>query len=280
LPASGTTFPVGTTTVTCTATDAQQRVSSCSLTVAVATPPRLRATKFVAFGDSITAGQDGQNSVTSLTPGVLTFVRSIFLLGFEYPTVLRASLQARYSLQIDSITVINQGNSGEAAGDAATFSRFTSAISGSQAVLLMEGSNDLYNGYRDSAVVDAGFAGIQRMVRAAKTAGLVPFLATVPPMNAVACTPLCRGFAAPLVPGFDDRIRALAQSENVPLVDVYKAFNGDMTLLSQDGLHPNASGYARIADTFFQSIKGTLEQPTTLTGAPASGQTIEPFSGY
>src|SRR5205823_733642 len=56
-PASGTPFSVGTTTVTCTARDARQQAASCSFGVAVAGPPRISATKFVAFGDSITAGQ-------------------------------------------------------------------------------------------------------------------------------------------------------------------------------------------------------------------------------
>lgn len=266
-PASGSTFPLGNTAVACTATDAQQRVSTCSLTVAVASPPRIALTRFVAFGDSITAGDDGQNSLTTDTGGVLQFVQSVILFGFEYPSVLRTSLKARYTTQTDAIAVLNAGNPGESAGSAATLARFSSVTSGFQVVLLMEGSNDLGTAYTSgSTFSDAAITGLQSMLRRAKTAGLRPYLATVPPMNPNACTPICRGRAAGLVNPFNDRVRSLALSEGVTLVDVNQGFNGDLTLLSQDGLHPNAGGYERIADTFFQSIKSTLEQTTTLSG--------------
>ena len=263
-PASGSTFPLGSTTVSWTATDAQQRASTCTLTVTVTAPPRIRRTKVVAFGDSITLGQDGQDSLTVRSPGPLTFLKSVYLSGREYPTVLLAALQARYTLQAGALVMTNQGLSAEPAGDPTTLTRFTSAISGTQVVLILEGSNDLYNGFRDSLTVEAGLTCLQRMVRAAKAAGVVALLATVPPMNPTGCTPACRGFSAALVPAFNDRIRLLAATENVTLVDVYKEFNGDLTLISPDGLHPNAAGYERIASAFFQSIKGTLEQPATV----------------
>ena len=269
-PVSGSTFPLGTTAVTCRATDAQQRASTCNLTVSVTTPAKITLTRFVSFGDSITAGQDGQNSLTSDIGGVLRFDQSIFLAGFEYPTVLAASLKARYAPQAAAIVVSNAGLSAESAGAAATLTRFTNAIAGFQVVLLMEGSNDLYTAASrggTSADADAGIAGLQSMVRRAKTAGVRPYLATVPPMNPNACTPICRGFAAGLVPAFNDRIRTLASAEGVTLVDVNKDFNGDFSLLSSDGLHPNASGFERMADSFFQRIKATLEQTSTALSA-------------
>jgi lysophospholipase L1-like esterase len=65
-----------------------------------------------------------------------------------------------------------------------------------------------------------------------------------------------------IVPSYDDLIRALATSENVPLADVYAAFGSDApTLIGFDGLHPNSSGYQRIADTFLTAIKSSLETP-------------------
>ena len=263
-PVSGSTFPLGTTAVTCTATDAQQRVSTCSLTVAVARPPQLSVSRFVAFGDSITAGEDGQNSITSEVGGLLQFDQSIILFGFEYPSVLRTALQARYTEQAGAIAVLNAGSPGESAGSAATLARFSSSIAGFQVVLLLEGSNDLSNAYSGgSAFTDAAITGLQSMVRRAKTAGVRPYLATVPPMNPNACTPICRGRAAGLVNPFNDRIRALAVAEGATLVDVNQGFNGDLTLLSSDGLHPAAGGYDRIADAFFQRIKATLEPTST-----------------
>ena len=272
-PASGTTFPIGSTTISCTAIDAQQRSSSCSLTVAVSVPPRLRLTKFVAFGDSITYGEDGTYAITAESNGFIRFLRSVLLSNRDYPTVLRNSLVGRYALQADSIAVLNRGEPGEAASDPvgspSAVSRFSSVLPGQQVVLLMEGSNDVNAGVGDSKVIDAALINLQKMLRAAKAANVVAFIATIPPMNPTSqCIPSCRGGGASLVPSFDDRIRQLATSEGVTLVDVYKAFNGDLTLLSTDGLHPNASGYERIADAFSQSIKATLEVSTTLTGLP------------
>src|SRR5262245_47794 len=58
-PASGSLFPVGSTTVTCTATDAQQRTDRCTFPIVVTAPPRLATTRFLAFGDSITWGENG-----------------------------------------------------------------------------------------------------------------------------------------------------------------------------------------------------------------------------
>ena len=40
----------------------------------------------------------------------------------------------------------------------------------------------------------------------------------------------------------------------------------NLSLLSVDGLHPNAAGFERIAQTFFTTLRGTLEvAPPTLT---------------
>jgi len=77
-------------------------------------------------------------------------------------------------------------------------------------------------------------------------------------MNPAACSPVCRGLAWSLVSGFNDNVRGLAASEAVPLVDVYQGFAGNLALVGPDGLHPSADGYAKIADLFLTTIKGTL----------------------
>jgi lysophospholipase L1-like esterase len=142
--------------------------------------------------------------------------------------------------------------------------RFISVIQGQQVVLLMEGSNDVNAGIKDSTVLNDTLFNLQRMLRAAKSAGVMPFIATIPPMTGSG-----RGVGASLVSGFNDRVRLLASAEGVTLVDVHNAFGGDLSLIGADGLHLNQSGYQRVADTFLESIEATLEQAPALT--PSSG---------
>src|SRR5262245_65857531 len=70
-PQSGGLFPVGMTTVMCTATDTRQRTDSCSFGVTVQRPAVIAATKFMAFGDSITAGEDGRRRLPMWPPPAL-----------------------------------------------------------------------------------------------------------------------------------------------------------------------------------------------------------------
>jgi len=97
-------------------------------------------------------------------------------------------------------------------------------------------------------------------------------LATLPPQNPDGSDPLDRGVEASSVAPFNDQVRALAASKGIPLVDVYQAFNGQLSLIGSDGLHPTAAGYHLIADTFFAAIKQNLE-------APATPQAARPFQG-
>ena len=261
-PAAGSTFSVGQKTVTCAATDALQRTDSCSFLVTVLMPPKLSTTSFLAFGDSMTAGEDGQNS-TAASASVMSsrFHRMVlFPFGQRYPQELQQLLAGRYKTQ--SPTVDNQGSPGEAASDSAALRRFTSLTASRKysVALIMEGTNDLYD--RDDRIFPFAIDGLRSMIRDAKGKGLRPYLATIPPMNPTACVPVCRGLAWSLVSGFNDGVRTLATTEGVTLVDVYQGFGGNLGLLGPDGLHPSADGYARIADLFFTAIKQTLETPS------------------
>jgi len=260
-PASGSTFPLGTSTVTCTATDEVKRTSTCTFTVQVIGPPMLQVTSFLAFGDSITYGENGANFVLT----GLTKIRPQVQLPTPdtYPGALQARLIARYTAQRP--TVFNAGLRGEKVTDPGTFSRFHSFTSTGfyNAVLLMEGANDVGNTSIQSII-----GGLGRMVDDAKGRGMRVLLATIPPQDPLGCCPR-RGNEAPIVPGFNDQVRLLAAQKGIPLVDVYQAFNGDLSLLSPDGLHPNATGYHLIADVFFASIRQTLEVPSSSSAAAA-----------
>lgn len=263
-PASGSVFPVGVTAVTCTATDHINRASSCSFSVTVAGPPHLTLTRFVAFGDSITWGEDGTNAETILSVGRLRPFAQ-FPTPDTYPGALQISLSQRYTAQ--SPQVANQGLRNEAVTNPATFPRFLSVTPSSQydVVLLMEGANDL-----GSASSQAITAGLGQMIDSAQSRGLKVMLATLTPQNPNGF----RGGNAGLVASFNDQVRMLAISKGVTLVDVYAAFGGDLSLISSsDGLHPTAAGYHRIADTFFAKITQTLEgpAPAASSASPARG---------
>ena len=154
----------------------------------------------------------------------------------------------------------NGGNSGETVTGPATFPRFVRATSSSvyDVVLLMEGANDLAN----NDVPDV-IAGLGQMINDARSRRMQVFLATIPPENPLGFDPMDRGLEAGAVAPFNDQVKGLAALKGVPLVDVYQAFGGDLTLIGNDGLHPTAAGYHLIADTFLASIRQTLELPTT-----------------
>ena len=260
-PSPGSSFGQGTTTVNCTATDARSRVGACSFAVTVNYPPKLSATKFVAFGDSITWGENGQAVARTLG---MSLVRPRVQLPYPdtYPGALQIDLVGRYTLQ--SPTVANDGHPGQNLLDPVTLPEFEQQIAGSDSVLIMMGSNDLNE--RDAAIEPAMIAQYGSMIDYARSRGIKPVIATLPPMNPAGCCPLDRALGAALVAPFDDQIRTFAASKNVPLADVYNAFNGDLTLIGPDGLHPTADGYHLIAQTFFKTIQVNLEvAPATAT---------------
>jgi lysophospholipase L1-like esterase len=246
-------------------TDAVKRTSACTFTVTVNPPPFLQATatSFLAFGDSITWGEDGTIAATSSTGRARLFVQ--LPTPETYPGALQADLTARYTAQAP--TVQNGGKPGEAVTDSSTFPRFVSYTSTGQynVVLLMEGANDLAN--QDNSSV---MAGLGQMIDDARGRGMHVFLATIPPENPSGCCP-DRGVEAPLVAPFNDQVRSLAASKGIPLVDVYQAFGGDLSLLGFDGLHPTPAGYQLMASTFFTSIKQNLEVPPE---APTSARPL------
>jgi lysophospholipase L1-like esterase len=241
------------------ATDALQRTDVCSFVITVRPPPMLATTSFAAFGDSITSGEDGMNVPTTLAERF--YPRRLLPDTQTYPGVLQQNLTDKYRTQ--SPAVANKGFPGEAVTDPGTFSRFVGLTSSRQyqAVLIMEGSNDLMLGTRDSSVLPLAIEGLRQMLRDAKSRGIRPYLATIPPINPEGSRG--RFWGADLVPGFNAGIRAVAAAEGVTLVDVHDGFAGNLALLGPDGLHPNVAGYARIADVFFGAIQATLEISAT-----------------
>lgn len=243
---AATVFPVGTTTVTCTATDAWERTATCSLRVQVLPPPVIRYAKYLAFGDSLTAGE------VSPAPGI-----RILSPTDAYPYRLQLLLQSRYRTQ--AILVVNDGVPGEAATEGG-LERFSGELLTHRpdVVLIMEGTNDLITRSPDRVV-----AALDGLVRDALERGFVPVIATIPPAQ-----PRRRDPAA--IAALNDLIRDLARRRQVTLVDVYAAM--DLSMIGQDGLHPTPYGYEVMAQTFFQVLQAAFEVPSA-TGSTPRGWT-------
>ena len=251
-PASGTTFPIGDTLVSCTATDALSRTASCSFAVRLTKNPSLSKTRFLAFGDSMTAGEvTFPSGVTAL--GVPSF-SLVQVISAAYPTVLAKQLQAAYPAQQDNIAVANYGLGGEPAARARD--RFIAALGvvRPDAVLLMEGANDIHLG-EDGAASTAA-SEIRAMASEARRRGMRVFIATIPPSR-----PGGNRTTLPvLVADYNARMRDVARSEGAVLVDVFSALATSVTTyIGVDGLHPNEAGYAKMAETFFNAIRADLE---------------------
>jgi hypothetical protein len=99
-------------------------------------PPRLSRTRFMAFGDSFTAGE--VTNPATAAPGTIT--RLIVVPSASYPSVLQSRLQSTYTSQSSSISVTNAGEPGERILDGAQ--RFPGVYDASrpEVVLLQEGA--------------------------------------------------------------------------------------------------------------------------------------------
>jgi lysophospholipase L1-like esterase len=249
-------------------------LASCSKTPAAPSrTPQLNATRFVAFGDSITAGVlatscpiGGGVNCAAPAPTPMGVMRRKYELqglftGLEaspssYPRLLESLLAARYTTQTPSIS--NEGVPGEFVADGRTRLPATLAAS-PQVLLLQEGANDMN---QPGPQVDTLVDDLRAMVREGRARGMIVIVGTLLPQRPNACRgyDFCDGRNDTIVT--NAKIRAMAATEGATLVDLYPAFDGKTdTLLGLDGLHPNEAGYQKMADLFFEGIRQRLELP-------------------
>jgi len=287
-PPSGSTFSVGSTAVTCTATDAVKRAASCSFAVSVILPsPRLGVTTILAFGDSITEGEVPMAGEFRVPPHVVEPDQS-------YPADLTTLLAQRYTAQgasrIDAFTlgaantticttdpprpatsgivVINAGCLGEQAENPATLSRLVDKIVTyhPDVLLLLEGVNDLSG----AASIPGAVQGVQGLISAARSLGVRVLVGTLLPeipgdVNAG---------SAPFIVPFNSQLVPVATSAGATVVDLYSDIVNDVTdwISPYDGLHPTAAGYQEMAQVWFNSVKSAFEEPSIPAVRKASGQ--------
>lgn len=227
-------------------------VSSCGAGPTRPTPttPRISRTKFLAFGDSFTAGEV-TNPIAIAPPGIH---KMILVPAASYPSVLQSQLRSTYAAQSASITVQNAGEPSERILDGNA--RFPGVFDAArpEVVLLMEGANGLPQVGPDIST------GIMRiMVQHAKSGGARVFVGSMIPQVAGrprATTPVSETLA------YNNTLQIMSTQESVTYVDLYNPMLGEAaTLIGSDGLHPTEAGYRRIAELFFVAVKRELEVP-------------------
>jgi lysophospholipase L1-like esterase len=240
-PEADTAFPVGTTNVECTATDAMKRTASCSFAVTVTASPRLSRNRILAFGDSITEGEvvvpGTDNVILTVTPQ-------------PYPALLAQFLRERYG---DQPAVFNAGLGGEKAALADRRLPFEMGKYSADVVVLLEGANDIYNDPVNG--IHAVELGVGALAAEARNRRVRAFICTLTPTK-----PGRRGIPLGIIQAANDRLRAVARGENAPVIDLFSALLPDVDgNIDSDGLHPTALGYRRIAETVFAALRADLE---------------------
>jgi lysophospholipase L1-like esterase len=158
--------------------------------------------------------------------------------------------------------VINEGNPGELASGTG-IQRFRGVLlqHRPEVVLLMEGTNDLLG--REPGA-DAAINALRAMVAEAKLQGVQIVLCTIPPQRPNGVRN--RGAVAALIPGYNDRVKALATAEGLGVIDVFDGMKDDLSTIGVDDLHPTERGYDVMATIFVDGVKRLFEERQTMAG--------------
>lgn len=244
--------------MSCIASEAALETARCGFTVtvvAVVTTPRLSVTEFLAFGDSITAGEISDGSTLSAIDPSLA-----------YPGELQAALLQRYPAQ--PIVVVNDGLSGETAIQGAARLPGELARYHPQVVLLLEGVNDLHVSSGEAGIPPA-ISALQTSIQQAEGSGAVVVVGTLLPAVPGALSPGTTGLIVP----FNAQLVPMAQGTGALVIDSYSAFLADMAdWIGPDGLHPSPAGYQELAQLFFAAIQANFERPTAARKAKSGGR--------
>ena len=155
----------------------------------------------------------------------------------------------------------NEGSGGETTTDGLPRLRPLLLAYRPEVLLLMEGTNDLLDRPDIGRGADTAIVNLRQMIAIAKSLNVQVALATVPPQRPNGLRN--RAAVAAIIPSFNDRIRALAASEAVTLVDVYAGMKDNLSLIGIDDLHPTELGYSVMADIFYQAVVRAFEVPGT-----------------
>jgi lysophospholipase L1-like esterase len=200
-------------------------------------------TRILAFGDSITAGE-------VVKPG--TEDAETMPARDPYPAVLQRLINARYTTQ--TITVTNAGKGAEKAIDA--LPRFGGALRlvNAEAVIILEGINDLYSGTLPDNLENA-LRGVGALAAEARNRGVRVYMCTLTPTR-----PGRRYVPIGIVQAANARLRDGARGEGAQLIDLFTPLLADLNNnIGSDGVHPTELGYQRMAETVFAALRADLE---------------------
>jgi lysophospholipase L1-like esterase len=264
-PASGTRFTTGVTPVACLAMDAQGRQATCSFTVTV-TPLLIDVKRFIAFGDSITAGENGR-------AGLNTFVDFPNL----YPLKLEGMLNAEYPDQ--GIVVLNRGYGGDPVERGVEKLPAVLEADHGDVLLLLDGYNNLLaectpDRSTSSACarkIDDVVAGIRECIRIGRVSAYgikYVFVSTLTPPGPLAGS-RDRRIAGDAIVRTNAGLAAMVGTQGATLVDTYARFVGhEAEYVDEDGLHLRPAGYQAMAQAFFDVIKQTVSATPALRSLP------------
>ena len=173
---------------------------------------------YVAFGDSITAG-----------------------VGLTNPNDC-------YSVKLAGMlnkTVVNKGFPGYSSGEALDVLQPILDDYKPGFMLILIGVNDIIMGYGEEVAA----VNIRIMIQACNDNKTIPVIATLTPVFGE------HGAFSDGVNQLNDMIHQLCSELNTPLVDLNSAFDNNPLYIQADGLHPNETGHALMAVTFYDVVK-------------------------
>jgi lysophospholipase L1-like esterase len=180
-----------------------------------------------------------------------------------YPGKLQTSLAERYTAQ--TIVVTNRGLAGEELDEGVERLPGVLDEDRPEVLLLLEGINNLRN--VPTSQLASNF---RSMVRTAQRRGVTVLPALVLPISA--SREAGRPGTQAAIRAFNEQIRRISLELGCgEPVDTHTPFLESPTLIGVDGLHPTEAGYVRMAEIFFQAIKGRWEEPTTAPVASIAG---------
>lgn len=266
-PSPGAAFPLGTTAVRCTASDAAARQASCTFNVTVK-GLTIGVTKYLAFGDSVTEGQNGLPERLWLN-----FVDP----PNSYPTKLQTLLESSFPGQ--GVIVVNRGKGGEQAQEARIRLPEELAQHRPGALTLIAGYNNLLAACKTRDVstvtprcaseIEITVGALREMVRLARSSGVLHvFVGTITPSGPVIPPTNDRRLLPAAVDLVNAKIQLQIPAEGGIVVDLYARFLGhEAEYNGPDGLHVLPAGNQAIAEAFFAAIKTAIPQ------TPAFGPT-------